>query len=44
MLLLVPSFLGAQTLASLQKSGAGTLGIRAIVLELDLQGGAHIFC
>ena len=42
MLLLAPSFLNSQTLGRLQKSLPGFLPIRAIVLGLDLQGGAHV--
>jgi len=42
MLLLVPSFLGTETLARLQKALPSFLPIRAIVLGLDLQGGAHV--
>jgi protein-export membrane protein SecD len=42
MLLLVPSFLEPQTVARLQKELPGFLPIRAIVLGLDLQGGAHV--
>ena len=42
MLLLAPSFLDSQTLGRLQKSLPGFLPIRAIVLGLDLQGGAHV--
>ena len=42
MLLVAPSFLGASMLASLQNTLPGFLPIRAIVLGLDLQGGAHV--
>jgi preprotein translocase subunit SecD len=42
MLLLVPSFLGTETLGRLQKALPGFLPVRAIVLGLDLQGGAHV--
>src|SRR5579863_10037056 len=42
MLLLVPSFLGTETVSRLQKALPGFLPIRAIVLGLDLQGGAHV--
>jgi SecD/SecF fusion protein len=41
-LLLVPSFLGTETLGRLQKSLPNFLPVRAIVLGLDLQGGAHV--
>jgi preprotein translocase subunit SecD len=41
-LLLVPSFLGTETLARLQQALPSFLPIRAIVLGLDLQGGAHV--
>jgi preprotein translocase subunit SecD len=42
MLLLVPSFLGAETVARLEKSLPSFLPVRAIVLGLDLQGGASL--
>jgi preprotein translocase subunit SecD len=42
MLLLVPSFLGTETVSRLQKALPGFLPVRAIVLGLDLQGGAHV--
>jgi SecD/SecF fusion protein len=42
MLLVAPSFLGTDTLGRLQKAMPGFLPIRAIVLGLDLQGGAHV--
>ena len=41
-LLIVPSFLGAGALASLERNLPSWLPARAIVLGLDLQGGAHI--
>jgi protein-export membrane protein SecD len=41
-LLVVPSFLSTTTLASLQKAVPSFLPARAIVLGLDLQGGAHV--
>jgi preprotein translocase subunit SecD len=41
-LLVVPSFLPAATVASLQKHLPSFLPVRAIVLGLDLQGGAHV--
>src|ERR1700729_1622721 len=41
-LLLVPSFLGADTVARLQKALPGFLPVRPIVLGLDLQGGASL--
>jgi preprotein translocase subunit SecD len=42
MLLLVPSFLGAETVSRLQKALPDFIPVRAIVLGLDLQGGAHV--
>jgi len=42
MLLLVPSFLGPQTLQGVQKWLPSFVPARAIVLGLDLQGGAHV--
>ncbi|MGA2044225.1 MAG: protein translocase subunit SecD [Roseiarcus sp.] len=41
-LLLVPSFLGGDTVTRLQKALPGFLPVRAVVLGLDLQGGAHV--
>jgi SecD/SecF fusion protein len=41
-LLLVPSFLGADTVNRLQKSLPGFAPVRPIVLGLDLQGGASL--
>ncbi len=41
-LLVVPSFLSADTVESLQAKLPGFLPVRAIVLGLDLQGGAHM--
>jgi protein-export membrane protein SecD len=41
-LLVAPSFLSPATLADLQKSLPSFLPARAIVLGLDLQGGAHV--
>jgi protein-export membrane protein SecD len=41
-LLVVPSFLSPATLTGLQKSLPSFLPARAIVLGLDLQGGAHV--
>jgi preprotein translocase subunit SecD len=40
--LIVPNFLPVATLASLQKSLPSFVPARAIVLGLDLQGGAHV--
>src|SRR5579863_5754046 len=42
LLLLVPSFLGAETLSRLEKSLPSFLPVRPIVLGLDLQGGASL--
>src|ERR1700733_10738946 len=42
LLLLVPSFLGAETVSRLEKSLPGFLPVRPIVLGLDLQGGASL--
>jgi len=42
LLLLVPSFLGTDTLSRLEKSLPGFLPVRPIVLGLDLQGGASL--
>jgi SecD/SecF fusion protein len=42
LLLLVPSFLGTETAARLQKALPGFLPVRPIVLGLDLQGGASL--
>src|SRR6202051_2935808 len=41
-LLLVPSFLGTETVKSLQRALPGFAPIRPIVLGLDLQGGASL--
>jgi preprotein translocase subunit SecD len=41
-LLIVPSFLGAATVASLESRLPSFLPVRPIVLGLDLQGGAHM--
>ncbi len=41
-LLIVPSFLSPASLTGLQKSLPSFLPMRAIVLGLDLQGGAHV--
>jgi len=41
-LLIVPSFLGAGTLASLESHLPSFIPVRPIVLGLDLQGGAHM--
>ncbi len=41
-LLVVPSFLAAPTLASLERNLPSWLPARPIVLGLDLQGGAHL--
>ncbi len=41
-LLIVPSFLGAPTVATLERTLPDWLPARPIVLGLDLQGGAHL--
>src|SRR5664279_3117318 len=41
-LLIVPSFLGPEAVASLQSHLPSFIPIRPIVLGLDLQGGAHV--
>jgi protein-export membrane protein SecD len=41
-LLIVPSFLGPETVASLQSHLPSFFPVRPIVLGLDLQGGAHV--
>ena len=41
-LLVVPSFLSPEALGRLQKAAPSFLPARAIVLGLDLQGGAHV--
>src|ERR1700692_1971680 len=42
LLLLVPSFLGTETVARMQKALPAFLPVRPIVLGLDLQGGASL--
>src|SRR5271155_189269 len=41
-LLIVPSFLGGETVASLESHLPSFIPVRPIVLGLDLQGGAHM--